>query len=230
MADRDALKRAAAAAAVAMVADGMTIGLGSGTTAAFAVAALGRRVKEGLRVTGVPTSEATAALARAVGIPLAGLTQDRYLDLTIDGADQIARGSLDLVKGLGGALLREKLVARHSRRVIIVADESKLFDRLGAITPVPVAILSFARDLALAGLAALGAAVALRMDGARAYRTDDGLEIVDCRFTEIVDAGALDSRIKACAGVVETGFFLGIASQVMLGTAQGVVNLTRNRG
>lgn len=224
------MKRAAAAAAVAMVADGMMIGLGSGTTAAFAVAALGQRVKEGLRVTGVPTSEATAALARAVGIPLAGLTQDRWLDLTIDGADQIARGSLDLVKGLGGALLREKLVARHSRRVIIMADESKLFDRLGAITPVPVAILSFARDLALAGLAALGAAVALRMDGARAYRTDDGFEIVDCRFTEIVDAGALDSRIKACAGVVETGFFLGIASQVMLGTAQGVVNLTRNRG
>src|SRR5665213_3269010 len=181
MADRDALKRAAAAAAVAMVADGMTIGLGSGTTAAFAVAALGRRVKEGLRVTGVPTSEATAALARAVGIPLAGLTQDRYLDLTIDGADEIARGSLDLIKGLGGALLREKIVAAASARLVIVADSSKLVDRLGTRAPVPVEVVAFGWETTAARLEALGVRPTPRLDAAKQlFRTDDGNLILDC--------------------------------------------------
>jgi ribose 5-phosphate isomerase A len=131
-------KQAAAEAAVALVEDGMVLGLGTGSTATLAVDALGLRVKQGLRIVGVPTSEHTAAQARGLGIPISSLAEQPELDLTIDGADEIQRGTLALIKGRGGALLREKMVASASRRLAIIADETKLVDRLGAHFAVPV--------------------------------------------------------------------------------------------
>jgi len=140
--ERDAFKRAAAEAAVELVENGMVVGLGSGSTAAFAVAALARRHAQGLRFVGISTSERTAALAAAAGIPLTSFAEHRHIDLTIDGADEVERGTLNLIKGRGAALLREKIVAAASRRLAIVVDESKLVNRLGARVAVPVEVVA----------------------------------------------------------------------------------------
>jgi ribose 5-phosphate isomerase A len=142
-ADRDALKQAAANAAAALVRDGMVVGLGTGSTAVFALEALAQRYRQGLRFVGIPTSEQTAARATALGIPLTSFTPHRQIDLTIDGADEVERGTLNLIKGLGGALLHEKIVASNSRRLAIIVDEAKLVDRLGMRTPVPVEVVAF---------------------------------------------------------------------------------------
>ena len=152
MRDRDALKRAAAEAAVELVEDGMVVGLGTGSTAAFAVEALARRHRQGLRFVGIPTSERTAAQARAAGIPLTSFAEHRQIDLTIDGADEVERGTLNLIKGLGGALLREKIVANASRRLAIVVDGAKLVDRLGTHAPVPVEVVAFGLEVTRAAL------------------------------------------------------------------------------
>src|SRR6185312_213049 len=135
------------------VEDGMVLGLGSGSTAAFALEALANRIARGLRVAGIPTSEKTANLARRLGVPLTSFAEHRSIDLTIDGADQIERGTLSLVKGLGGALLREKIVASASRRMIVAADETKLVERLGRRTPLPVEIVPFGWETVLDRLA-----------------------------------------------------------------------------
>ena len=169
----DELKRLAAAAAVAEVEDGMVLGLGSGSTAALAVDALGKRVaEEGLKVVGVPTSERTAALARRLGVPLTSFAEHRRIDLTIDGADQVEVGSLNLVKGLGGALLREKIVAAASRRMLVVVDQGKLVGGLGGRTPLPVEIAAFGWQSTLDRLAGAGAQPVLRLtpDGGRSDR------------------------------------------------------------
>src|SRR6476659_3292486 len=141
--DRDSQKREAAEAAAALVQDGMVVGLGTGSTARFAIEALIRRVHEGLRIRAIPTSERSAAQARDGGIPLTTFAEHRRLDLTIDGADEIELGTLNLIKGLGGALLREKIVASVSARLVIVADHEKLVDQLGTKTPVPVEVVPF---------------------------------------------------------------------------------------
>ena len=170
----DELKRLAAAAAVAEVEDGMVLGLGSGSTAALAVDALGKRVaEEGLKVVGVPTSERTAALARRLGVPLTSFAEHRRIDLTIDGADQVEVGSLNLVKGLGGALLREKIVAAASRRMLVVVDQGKLVGGLGGRTPLPVEIAAFGWQSTLDRLAGAGAQPVLRLtpDGGRSGPT-----------------------------------------------------------
>ena len=140
-ADRDAPKRAAAVRAAEEIEDGMVVGLGTGSTAAFAIEAIAARVQQGLRIRGIPTSEKSADQARRLGVPLTSFAQHRRIDLTIDGADQVARDSLDLVKGLGGALLREKIVASASDRMIVVVDSSKLVDLLGGQTPLPVEVV-----------------------------------------------------------------------------------------
>ena len=163
---RDAQKRAAAEAAVALVQDGMVVGLGTGSTAAFAIDALAERVRQGLRILGIPTSERSAAQARDGGIPLTSFAEHRRIALTIDGADEIAVGSLDLIKGLGGALLREKIVAAASDRLVIVADAPKLVERLGTSVPVPVEVVPFGWETTAERLAALGADPVLRR-GAR---------------------------------------------------------------
>src|SRR5204863_10106607 len=164
--DRDALKRAAAEAAVELVEDGMVVGLGTGSTAAFAVEALARRHRQGLHFVGIPTSERTAAQARAAGIPLTSFAQHRQIDLTIDGADEVERGTLNLIKGLGGALLREKIVASASRRLAIVVDGAKLVDRLGTHAPVPIEVVAFGLEPTQASLEALGASARLRLSPA----------------------------------------------------------------
>lgn len=217
----DGLKRTAAERAVAMIADGMTVGLGSGTTAEFALAALAARVAGGLRTSGVPTSDRTADLARQHGIPLVPL-DGRPIDLAIDGADEIERGTLNLVKGGGGSLVREKLVARASRRFIVIADERKLVDRLGVHAPLPVALLPFARQLALHELAALGAMGTIRQVGGRDFVTDDGLIIADCAYGAIGDATTLATRIAAIPGVVDSGLFLGLAAEAIVAGRTGV--------
>ncbi len=227
--DRDALKQAAARRAVAEVTDGMVVGLGTGSTASHAVTALAERMRQGLRVTGVATSEATAAMATTLDIPLVSLTGDVTPDLTIDGADEVERGGLALIKGLGGALLREKIVASASKRVVIIVDEAKLVDRLGAKGPVPVEIVRFGWEVTRDRLRKLGAAtVSLRHlpDGVP-FTTDGGNYIIDCSFGPIADPRGLAKQLAATVGVVESGLFLDIADEVVVAGANGVEVLRR---
>jgi ribose 5-phosphate isomerase A len=226
--DRDARKREAAMAAVAMVEDGMVVGLGTGSTAAFAIDGLIARVRGGLRIVGIPTSERSAKQARDGGIPLTDFAHHPKLDLTIDGADEIARGSLDLVKGLGGALLREKIVAAASVRLVIIADEPKLVSGLGGTVPVPVETVAFGWETTAARLAALGANPVLRKapDGS-AFHTDGGNLILDCHFGPIADPGRLEQDLSRTIGVVETGLFIGMATTALVATPGGLVRLDR---
>lgn len=222
MNERDEQKQRAAERAVDEVRDGMVLGLGSGSTVAFVIEALGRRVAGGLKIVGIPSSEQTAAAAKQIGIPLTDFAAHRRIDLTIDGADQIARGSLDLVKGLGGALLREKMIAVASTAMIVVADELKLVERLGGLTPLPVEIAPFGYETTLDRLAAMSAAPVLRLRGAAPFVTDNDNYIADCHFTEIADATALDRALRSVYGVIATGLFVGLATKAIIGTSGGV--------
>lgn len=224
---QDAMKRRVAIAAAATVQDGMVVGLGSGSTAALVVEALAARMAQGLRIQGIPTSRQTADLAQRLGLPLTDFAAHRRIDLTIDGADQVERGTLNLIKGLGGALLREKMVAAASRRMIVVVDESKLVDRLGGQTPLPVEILAFGWQTVIDRLDAAGFAAHLRLAGDAPFVTDGGNHIADCRIAEIADAAALEARLAAITGVVESGLFIGLASTVMVGRANDVEIIER---
>lgn len=221
-ASRDHLKHIAAEAAVAEVEDGTIVGLGTGSTAAMAVDALGARVADGLRIQAISTSERTARQAERVGIPLTDFTQHPRIDLTIDGADEVEIGTLAMIKGLGGALLREKIVAAASRRMIVIVDEAKLVSRLGTRAPVPVEIVAFGAPATLQHLADIGVAPGLRMVGAEPYRTDGGNLIADCACGPITDPHGLEARLVRVVGVVETGLFLNLASRIVIGTATGV--------
>ncbi len=225
-AERDSLKRAAAEAAAALVEDGMVVGLGTGSTAAFAVESLARRHRQGLRFVGIPTSEETAARAVAAGIPLSSFAEHREIDLTIDGADEVERGTLNLIKGLGGALLREKIVAAASRRLAIVVDGMKLVDRLGTRAPVPVEVVAFGLEATRAALEAFGASTRVRLaESGEPFVTDSGNRIVDCSFGSIGAPGALEERIGRVVGVVESGLFVGRADLVFMADAAGVHRL-----
>ncbi len=223
MANVDTRKLAAAEAAVKLIEDGMVVGLGSGSTASLAVEAVGRRTAQGLRILGIPTSEKTAEKARALGIPLTTLAEHGSIDLTIDGADEIARESLDLVKGLGGALLREKLVATVSKRLVIVADEDKLVGRLGEkARPIPVEVAPFGWQTTARRLNSIGAEWTLRLNPAgEPFVTDGGHLILDCRFQSLESARALQQRLDSMVGVMEHGLFLGMASEVIVGRSGG---------
>jgi ribose 5-phosphate isomerase A len=228
--ERDELKRAAALRAIEEVADGMVVGLGTGTTAAHVVEGLAARVARGLHVVGIPTSERTAAQARRLGIPIASFAEHQRIDLTIDGADEVERGSLDLIKGLGGALLREKIVAAASARLIIVVDADKLVDRLGAHTPVPVEVTQFGWQATAAALKALGCAPELRhVSPEQPFITDGGNYILDCRFDRIADPAALELDIARVVGAVESGLFVGRSSAVVSASHGGVEILTPKR-
>lgn len=220
---QEQLKQTAAEAAVALVEDGMILGLGTGSTAKLAVDALGKRVASGLRVTGIPTSEFTASQARALAIPVSTLDEHAEIDLTIDGADEVEVGTLNLIKGRGGALLREKIVASASKRLVIVVDESKLVDRLGSKFAVPVEVVPFGWPVAARKLTALGAKVTLRPgpDG-KPFVSDGGHYIVDCEFGPIGDPAKLECEMNSIVGVVEHGLFLGMATQVIVAGADGV--------
>jgi ribose 5-phosphate isomerase A len=227
---RDALKRAAAQAAVELVQDGMVVGLGTGTTAAFALEALARRHRQGLRFVGIPTSERTATEAAAMNIPLSSFGEHRQIDLTIDGADEVERGTLNLIKGLGGALLREKIVATASRRLAIIVDGSKLVNRLGTRAPVPVEVVAFGLEPTRATLEVLGASARLRLSPlAEPFVTDSGNRILDCSFGPIADPARLEERIKRVVGVVECGLFISRADPVFVADAAGVHRLDSAR-
>jgi ribose 5-phosphate isomerase A len=206
-----------------LVEDGMVVGLGSGSTASLAVAAIGKRTALGLRIVGVPTSEKTAEQARALGIPLSTLAESETIDLTIDGADEIERDSLDLVKGLGGALLREKLVATVSKRLVIVADDDKLVDRIGQnARPIPVEVAPFGWQSTARRLSALGAQWTQRMTPAgQPFITDGGHIILDCRFQSLDSARSLQARLDSMVGVMEHGLFLGMTGEAIVGRANG---------
>lgn len=226
MTDHDDQKREAAAAAVAMVEDGMVVGLGTGSTATFAIDGLIARVRNGLRIVGIPTSERSARRARDGGIELTDFDRHPRIDITIDGADEIVRGSLDLVKGLGGALLREKIVAAVSDRLVIVADESKLVPGLGASAPVPVEVVTFGWQSTMARVARLGGDPVLRQtpDG-QPFMTDGGNLILDCQFGLIAEPRRLEAALSATIGVVETGLFIGMARLALVASSKGVLRL-----
>jgi ribose 5-phosphate isomerase A len=230
MADRDELKRAAAERALAFVESGMVLGLGTGTTAAFFVEQLAGRVKAGLSVVCIPTSERTAAQARGLGIPLASFTEHQQIDLAIDGADEVQRITLDLIKGRGGALLREKIVAAASRRFVVIVDRDKLVDRLGTTGPLPVEVVQFGWQVTAAHLEELGARPELRRAGSdEPFVTDGGNFILDCRFDAIDDPAETERRINSIVGVVENGLFVGRSSAVIVASRDGIDVLTPGR-
>ena len=201
----------------------MILGLGTGSTAKLAVDALGKRVQAGLHIVGIATSEFTARQARAVGIRISSLAEYAEVDLTIDGADEIQRGTLDLIKGHGGALLREKVVASASRRLIIIADESKLVDRPGTRFAVPVEVVPFGWQAAERKLQMLGAHTKLRPGpDEKPFVTDGGNFIVDCSFSPIEAPAALDQELNNIVGVVEHGLFLGMVTQAIVAGRDGV--------
>jgi ribose 5-phosphate isomerase A len=224
--ERDAMKRAAAEHAASLVEDGMTVGLGSGSTSHLFVDALIARTRRGLRCIGVPTSEATAAQARAGGIPLATIDERPVLDMVIDGADEVDP-ALNLIKGLGGALLREKIVASATSRLTIMVDETKLVDRLGQKSALPVEVVSFGWTTVASRLHALGARFELRQTENGPFVTDGGHYILDCRFDAGADLVAIAGSIKGVTGVVEHGLFIGMAALVLVGTPTGVKSLHR---
>jgi ribose 5-phosphate isomerase A len=214
-------KLLAAAAAMQFVENKMIVGLGSGSTTEFAIRLLAGEVKAGLKITGVPTSAATEKLARRLKIPLVeDFGTFKKIDLTIDGADEVDP-QLNLIKGGGGALTREKIVASRSERVVIVVDEKKLVKQLGKF-PVPVEVLPFGWRSTLEILSDLGARAKLRQKGVKTpYRTDNGNYIVDCAFGKIANPPALAQQIKNIAGVVEVGLFIGRADLVLVGHRDG---------
>lgn len=221
----DQEKEAAGRASLAFVHDGQVVGLGTGSTAAHAVRLLGERVRAGLKIRGIPTSDRSRELAASLGIPLATLEECPEIDVTIDGADEVDP-SLNLIKGGGGALLREKIVASASKQLVIIADSSKQVPVLGKF-PLPVEVIRFAQALVSRRIAALGAAATLRMDGAKPYVTDEGHHILDCRFSQIADAGALARTLDAMPGVVEHGLFVGMANVVLIAKGTEVLELRR---
>jgi ribose 5-phosphate isomerase A len=217
------LKQAAAEVAVGLVENGMIVGLGTGSTAKLAVEALGKRVAEGLHIIGIPTSEFTARQARGLGIRISSLAEHTEIDLTIDGADEIQRGTLDLIKGHGGALLREKVVASSSHRLIIIADETKLVDQLGTRFAVPVEVVPFGWQAAERKLQNLGAHTSLRPGpDDKPFVTDGGNFIVDCSFSPIEAPAALDRELNSVVGVVEHGLFLKMTTKAIVAGQDGV--------
>jgi len=214
-------KKAAACAAVGEIKPGMLVGLGTGTTAAFAIARLGELVREGLEFRAVATSIRTEEVARAAGIPIVDFAGLAEIDLTIDGADEID-DRLFAIKGAGGAMLREKIVAAASRRMIVIGDASKRVALIGR-AKLPVEILPFARAFAAVRLEDLGARIALR----HGYRTDQGNLVIDCIFPEMPDPCALAAAISAIPGVLGHGLFLDEVDCAYIGDGDHVIRLER---
>jgi ribose 5-phosphate isomerase A len=218
------LKQQAAEEAATAVQSGMVVGLGTGSTAVYMVRALGQMVANGRlhNILGIPTSEATAHEAKQVGLPLTTLDTHPIVDITIDGADEISP-ELDLIKGLGGALLREKIVATASRRMIVVGDGGKKVARLGTRAPLPVEVIPFAQKPVRNHLASLGAQPVLRLRDGTPFITDEGNVIIDCHFaTGLPNPAQLAQAIRQQPGVVEHGLFLRMATTAVLATPQGI--------
>jgi len=226
---REDAKRRVALEAVKQVEDGFVVGLGSGSTAAYVIEEIGRLIRQdGLRVLGVPSSSQAMMLAVRSGVPLTTLDEHPILDLAIDGADQIDK-KLNVIKGGGGALTREKIVASAAKQFVVVADETKLVEKLGANCRVPVEVLPFALATATAGIKELGGKPLLRESKGKvgAVVTDNGNYIVDVDFGPVDDAEELNRRLKLIPGVIETGLFIGMANLVYLGKPDGIVKLEK---
>jgi ribose 5-phosphate isomerase A len=222
----DQEKEASARASLQFVKDGQVVGLGTGTTAAYFIKLLGDEVERGLRIRGIPTSVRSGELAASLGIPLTTLDECQEIAVTVDGADEVDP-HLRLIKGGGGALLREKIVASATKQLVIVADESKRVQVLGKF-PLPVEVIKFAQALVAKEIAALGAQVSVRTgaDG-KPFVTDENNHILDCRFGQIPDAGGLARKLSDMPGVVEHGLFIGMASVVLFARGSEIVELRR---
>lgn len=219
-------KRTAAEKAVEQIEDDMIVGLGTGSTATYAIRRISERMQQGLKIKAVATSVASENLARELNIPLIPLSETESVDIAIDGADEVdAKGNL--IKGGGGALLREKIVAHAAARFIVVVDQSKLTEVLGKF-PLPVEVVSFASRLALKHLRALGCEPSIRKANIGNFMTDNGNLIIDCRFHTITEPAALDAAIKTIPGVVETGLFLNrMVSEIVVGYEKGEVSIRK---
>jgi ribose 5-phosphate isomerase A len=222
----DEFKRRAAIAAVEDIHSGMVVGLGTGSTAAHFIRELGQRVNTGLRVFGIPTSEESRTLAEDLGIPLTTLGQHPVIDITVDGADEVSP-DLDLIKGLGGALVREKIVAHASERVVIVVDEAKLVPVLGTRTVVPVEVVPFALDFVRQRLAGWGGEARVREKDGKRFVSDNRNNIIDWQCGPIKEAALLEKQIKSITGVVDSGLFCGVAAAVIVAGAMGIRRLQR---
>jgi ribose 5-phosphate isomerase A len=220
----DQEKEAAARASLQFIKDGQVVGLGTGSTAAYFIQLLGEQVKNGLRVRGIPSSDRSREQAAGLGIPLTTLDECRTIDVTVDGADEVDP-QLRLIKGGGGALLREKIVASATKQLVIVADASKRVPVLGRF-PLPVEVIKFAQAVVIRKIEALGAEVGLRMgaDG-KPFLTDENNHILDCEFRQIPDADGLARQLSDMPGVVEHGLFIGMASVVLVANGNEVVEL-----
>jgi ribose 5-phosphate isomerase A len=226
---REEAKKRVALEAVKHLEDGFVVGLGSGSTAAYVIQEIGRLMRQdGLRVLGVPSSSQALLLAVRSGVPLTTLDEHPTLDLAIDGADEVDK-KLDMIKGGGGALTREKIVASAAKQVVIVADEAKLVEKLGTSFRVPVEVLPFGLATVTAGIKELGGKPLLREGKGKvgAVVTDNGNYIVDVDFGAIADAKELNQRLKLIPGVIETGLFIGIADIVYLGKPDGIIRLEK---
>jgi ribose 5-phosphate isomerase A len=222
----DLEKEAAARASLRFVKDGQVVGLGTGSTAAYFIQLLGQEVKNGLRIRGIPTSDRSREQAAGLGIPLTTLDECPAIDVTVDGADEVDP-QLRLIKGGGGALLREKIVASATKQLVIVADATKRVPVLGRF-PLPVEVIKFARSVVVKKIETLGAEVGLRRgaDG-QPYLTDENNYILDCRFGQIPDADGLARQLSDMPGVVEHGLFIGMASVVLVANGSEIVELRR---
>jgi ribose 5-phosphate isomerase A len=222
----DLEKEAAARASLRFVKDGQVVGLGTGSTAAYFIQLLGQEVKNGLRIRGIPTSDRSREQAAGLGIPLTTLDECPAIDVTVDGADEVDP-QLRLIKGGGGALLREKIVASATKQLVIVADATKRVPVLGRF-PLPVEVIKFARSVVVKKIETLGAEVGMRRgaDG-QPYLTDENNYILDCRFGQIPDADGLARQLSDMPGVVEHGLFIGMASVVLVANGSEIVELRR---
>lgn len=224
--NQDLYKKAAAEKAVEYVEDGMVLGLGSGTTVYWLLKRLGELVDQGLNIKGIPSSLRTAGWAEEFGIPLTDFSEVETLDLAIDGADEIDP-DFQLTKGGGGSLVREKLVNAHAKQVIIIADQSKMVDRLGSF-PLPVEVLQFAWQRTADKIAALGAKPVLRERDGEVFVSNNGNYILDCAFGTIEDAHSLHNELKLLLGVVETGLFIDMTDKVILAGPDGAQVINKN--
>jgi ribose 5-phosphate isomerase A len=206
---------AAGERALEFIEEGQTVGLGTGRAASAFIELLGQRVRAGLRIRAVPTSERTQVLARKLGIPLVTLAEAGTLDVCVDGADEVDP-QLDLIKGYGGALVREKIVAASAQKLVILVGQEKLVQKLGARGQLPVEVVPFGLTLATRRLRALGCEPRLRMDGGAPYLTDNGNHVLDCGIGLLEDAGRFESELRAIPGLVGSGLFLGMADVVIV--------------
>ncbi|PNX48857.1 MAG: ribose 5-phosphate isomerase A [Thermoplasmata archaeon M11B2D] len=224
--EQQEMKKQAAEKAVQYIEDGMTIGLGTGSTVEYAIKKIGEMIKTGLHIEGVPTSLKTKRLAMELKIPLIEFDDRTEIDITIDGADEVD-SNLNLIKGGGGALTREKIIAYHSKKVIIIVDETKIVKGLGCDCALPVEVTKFGWSATKKIIEGLGCTAELRKIMDEAFITDNQNYILDCEFGKIADPEALEKEINNIPGVLENGLFIGLADEVIVGSKQGMMTLER---